>query len=119
MLPVNDEMAYNEFRFVRTKKKQQQQQQKAISLPSLSFLSVKILGYNVFGYNDASPISNQFFFFFFFVTRRVSCSDVTFRNVHADIRAKPVVHPGQTVKLCMHRSTVIALGLRRVVLSPC
>ena len=54
---------------------------------SMVAFDCKFLGHNAFGYNDSSPISNQIF-----VTRRASCSDLTFRNVHVDIRAKPVVH---------------------------
>ena len=55
----------------------------------------KFLGYHVLGYNDSSPMSNLIC-----ITRRASSSDITFRNVLADIRAKSVVHPGHTPCSC-------------------
>ena len=39
---------------------------------------------------DSSPLLNHIF-----ATRRASSCDITFRHVHADVRAKIVVHSGQ------------------------
>ena len=82
VLPAYNELAYNEFRSVGTTTNNPFQ--------ACSFCN-KIIGYKAFGYNNSSPISYQIF-----VTRRAFSSDMTFRNVPADIGTKPVVHSGQS-----------------------
>ena len=64
--------------------------QKPVPSQAFSFSLLKFRGYNVSGYSDSSTISHQTF-----QTGRASSSDITFRNVRAEITARPVLQSGQ------------------------
>ena len=82
VFPIYNELAYNEFCIVPTKN----------NLLAKLVLSFHINSSDIMFLDITIPHLYQIKFC---VIRRASSSGITFWNVHADIRAEPVVHSGQ------------------------